>query len=159
MPTGQVVVAEELRAAVEGDALARHGRQLGQYLADGADHTGGTPVVVRDQADKAAFTLDQGGQVGLAVHPLEDQEVGLPVPDGVALADLGRALGDGPLGRDREAARLAAEAAAPQPPGAEQVAVELQGPTFRAVDELVDRLVAEAAVLAGDLQATGDLLG
>ena len=90
---------------------------------------------------------------------LEDQQVRLPVPDGLALTDLGRPLGDGPLGRDLEAARLAAEAAAPQPPGAEQMAVQLERPTFRAVDELVDGLVAQAAVLASDLQAAGDLLG
>jgi hypothetical protein len=99
------------------------------------------------------------GEIGVAVHPLEDQQVGLPVPDGMTLTDLGRALGDGPLGRDLEAARLAAEAAAPQPPGPEQVPVQLQRPTFRAVDELVDGLVAQAAVLAGDLQTACDLLG
>ena len=64
-----------------------------------------------------------------------------------------------PLGRDLEAARLAAEAATPQPPGAEQVPVQLQRPSFRAVDELVDGLVAQAAILASDLQAAGDLLG
>ena len=152
-------IAQELRAAVEGDGLARHGWQLRQHLADSADHTGGTPVVVRDQADKAALALDQGGQIGVAVNAAEDQQVGLPVPDGMALTDLGRALGDGPLGRDLEAARLAAEAAPPQPPGTEQVPVQLQRPAFRAVDELVDRLMAQATVLARGLQAAGDLLG
>ena len=73
--------------------------------------------------------------------------------------DLGRALGDGPLGRDLEAARLAAEALPPQPPGMEQMAVQLQRPSFRAVDELIDGLVAQAAILTSDLPATGDLLG
>ena len=158
-PLASCCIAEELRAAVEGDGLACGGWQLGQYLADGADHTGGTPVVVRDEADEAALALDERGQVGLAVGAAEDQQVRLPVPDGLALTDLGRPLGDGPLGRDLEAAGLAAEASAPQPPGAEQMAVQLQRPSFRAVDELVDGLVAQAAVLASDLQAAGDLLG
>ena len=43
-------------------------------------------------------------------------------------------------------AGLAAEASAPLPPGAEQMAMELQRPAFGAVDELVDRLVAQTAV-------------
>ena len=79
--------------------------------------------------------------------------------DGLALTDLGRPLGDGPLGRDLEAARLTAEASAPQASRAQEMAVQLERPTFRAVDELVDGLVAQAAVLASDLQAAGDLLG
>ena len=37
--------------------------------------------------------------------------------------------------------------------------MQLQRPTFRAVDELVDGLVAQTAVLASDLQAAGDLFG
>src|SRR5215207_5681776 len=156
---GQLLIAEELRAAVEGDGLAHHGWQLGQHLADGADHTSGTPVVVWHKPHESARALHERGQVGLAVGAAEDQQVGLPVPDGVALTDLGRALGDGPLGRDLEAARLAAEAATPQPPGAEQVAVQLQRPAFRAVDELVDGLVAQTVVLASELQAACDLLG
>src|SRR5829696_2134904 len=51
---------------------------------------------------KAAPAFDQGGYVGLAVGAAEDQQVGLPVSEGMALTDLGRALGDGPLERDLE---------------------------------------------------------
>src|SRR5215208_5266147 len=116
---GQLGIAQELRAAVEGDSLACRGGQRLQGFADGAEDIARPPVAVGDEADKAAPALDQRGEIGVAVHPLEDQQVRLPVPDGMALTDLGRALGDGPLGRDLEAARLTAEAAAPQPPGPE----------------------------------------
>ena len=37
--------------------------------------------------------------------------------------------------------------------------MQLEGSSFWAVDELVDCLVAQAAVLASDLQAAGDLFG
>ncbi len=157
--SGQVLVPQELRAAVEGDGLACRGGQRPQGFADGAQDIARAPVGVGDEADKAALALDQGGYVGLAVGAAEDQQVGLPVPDGMALTDLGRALGDGPLERDLEAARLAAEASAPQPPGAEQVAVQLERPAFRAVDELVDGLVADTRLIANALQPAGDLLG
>src|SRR5215207_752576 len=156
---GQLLIAEELRAAVEGDGLACGGWQLGQYLADGADHTGGTPVVVWHKPHESARALHERGQVGLAVGAAEDQQVRLPMTDGLALTDLGRPLGDGPFGRDLEAARLTAEASAPQPSRAQEMAVQLERATFRAVDELVDGLVAQAAVLASELQAAGDLLG
>ena len=72
----------------------------------------------------------------------EDQQVRLPMPDGLALTDLGRPLGDGPRRRDGGTAGLAAEATAPQPPGAQEMAVQLEGSSFWAVDELVDCLVA-----------------
>jgi hypothetical protein len=122
------------------------------------------PRTLRDRrsglkADKAAPALDQRGEIGVAVHPLEDQQVGLPVPDALALTDLGRPVADGPLGRDLEAAGFAAEAATPQPSRAQEMAVQLERPAFRAVDELADGRVAQAAVLASDLQAAGDLLG
>lgn len=79
--------------------------------------------------------------------------------DPLAPVDLGRALGNRPLKRDLHTARLAAEAAAPLPPGAEQVAVKLEGLTFRDVDELVDRLVAQARAVAGELEPAGDRRG
>ena len=61
---GQLPIAEELRAAVEGDGLACGGWQLGQYLADGADHTGGTPVVV--STSRTSWLLRSTSEVRLA---------------------------------------------------------------------------------------------
>ena len=42
---------------------------------------------------------------------------------------------------------------------AEQVAVEHQLATLQPVDELIDRLVAQARACAGELEPSGDLLG
>src|SRR5215212_5461250 len=39
------------------------------------------------------------------------------------------------------------------------MAVQFQRPSFRAVDELVDGLVADTRLIANTLQATGDLFG
>ena len=52
--------------------------------------------------------------MGLAVHPLKDQQVGLPVPNLLALTGLGRTLGDRSLQRDLQAAGLAAIEATPR---------------------------------------------
>jgi hypothetical protein len=65
------------------------------------------------------------------MHPLKDQQVRLPVPNRLSLSDLGRALGNGPFGRDLEAAGLAAEASAPQPSRAQEMAVQLEGPCLQ----------------------------
>ena len=61
--------------------------------------------------------------------------------------------------RDLQRPGLAAKAPAPLPPGAEQMAMELQCLSFRAVDELVDGLVAQARRRTCLLQPPGDLLG
>ena len=37
--------------------------------------------------------------------------------------------------------------------------MKIRRPTFRAVDELLDRLVAQARIRTGVLQPAGDLLG
>ena len=113
MVSGQLGIAQELRAAVEGDGLSCRGGQRPQGFTDGADDLTRPPVDVRDKAYEAALALDERGHVALAVGSPEDQQVRLPVPDGMALTDLGRPLGDRPLGRDLEAARLAAEALPP----------------------------------------------
>ena len=112
-----------------------------------------------DEADKAALALDERGQVALpwARRKISRSASQCPMawrsPISAGRWAMVRSS------RDLEAARLAAEALPPQPPGPEQMAVQLQRPSFRAVDELVDGLVAQAAILASDLQATGDLLG
>ena len=65
-------------------------------------HGGGTPVVVRDQADETALCARRSEvRLALAVNAAEDQQVRLPVPDGLALflISAGR-WGDGPLGRE-----------------------------------------------------------
>jgi hypothetical protein len=90
---------------------------------------------------------------------LEDQQVGLPVADLLPPADLGGPPADRPLKRDLGAARLAAEAAAAQSSRAEQMVVELERATLRAVDEPIDGLVADAPILTGMLEPAGDLLG
>lgn len=155
---GQVLIAQELRATVKGDGPTRRRQQGRESVADRADDAARAPVAVWAKAREAAVPLDERRDIGLAVGPPEDQQVGLPVPDLLPPADLRGLLGDRPRKRDLEAAGLAAEAAAPQPPGAEQMAVELERATFRAVDELIDRLMAHACMLAGMLQPAGDLL-
>ena len=54
---------------------------------------------------------------------------------------------------------LTAEAAAAQRPGPKQVTMEPERTTFPAVDELVDRLMAQARLSVGELEPAGDLLG
>ena len=159
MGSRQVVVAQESGAAVEGDGSTRRRGQSCESVADRADDALRAPVAVWDETEPTALAFDQRGHVGLAVCAAEDQQVGFPVPDLLAPVDLGRTLGDRPCQRDFRTTGLAAKAATPQPPGAEQVAVERQRAAFRAVDELVDRLVAQTRTIAGELQAAGDRLG
>ena len=110
-------------------------------------------------ADGGHRTVEGAGHVGLAVHLPEDQRVGLPVPDRVPPADLGGTMGNGPLERDLHGPGLAAKAPAPLPPGAEQMAMELQCLAPRAVDELADGLVAQACIRTCLFETAGDLLG
>ena len=194
---GQVVVAEKLRAAVEGDGPARGRGQARERVANRANDAAGTSVAVWDEADEPALVLDnrwqshrsvprsgrrssdrrERGQVGLAVGAAKDQQIGFPVPELPALADLGGSLRDHPCLQDLRAARLVAIEATPrsdrwrptrlagrraapaQPLGTEQVAMQRQRATLGTVDELVDRLVGQARAVAGKLQAASDLLG
>jgi hypothetical protein len=78
------------------------------------------------------------------------------MPDLLPLADPEGSLRDPAFGRDFHATGLAAEAA-PPPPGLEQVAMELVHATFRAVDELIDRLVAQAGASVVELEPAGGL--
>jgi hypothetical protein len=76
------------------------------------------------------------------------------------MANLRRPLGDCPREQDLQVPRLATQAPAPQPSGPLEMTVECQRPTFRAVDEPVDRLMADARIIIADeLQPAGDLLG
>src|SRR3954447_8674637 len=155
----QMLVAEELGATVEGDGPTCRRRQADEGIADGPDDVARAPVTVRDEANQAASALHQGGHIGLAVDALEDQQVGLPMPDLLPLVNPGGPLRDRALERDFGTAGPAAEATATQVPGPEQVAIEPERAAFRAVDELVDRLVAQARVIVGELEPAGDLFG
>src|SRR4051812_50017325 len=60
---------------------------------------------------EAALPLHQRGHVRLAVLLAEDQQVALPVPEGLPVADLRRPVPDPALARDRRATGPAAVAA------------------------------------------------
>src|SRR3712207_9125133 len=55
MVPGQLVIAQELRAAVEGDALACHGRQASECLADGPDDLTGAAGAGAPRWTRAGF--------------------------------------------------------------------------------------------------------
>src|SRR4051812_49728734 len=63
------------------------------------------------QDGEAALPLHQRGHVRLAVLLAEDQQVALPVPEGLPVADLRRPVLDPALARDRRATGPAAVAA------------------------------------------------
>src|SRR5213596_3157726 len=133
-PAGEPRVGGELAAAVEGDRATGVLRQRPEGLADARDHRRRALVLVRQQEGEAAGALDERGHVRLAGLLAEDQQVALPVAEGLARPDLRRPVLDPALARDRGAARPAAVAAAAPPARLRQVAVEAVPPAFRAVD-------------------------
>ena len=153
-------VGGELGAAVEGDGPAASLRQPLPGLADPPDQGVGLAVRVRQQDGVAGLALDHAGQVGLAVLAAEDQQIRLPVAEGLAILDLGRPVLDDAVGGDGRGARLAAVAWLAPATCLGQMAVEPGVSAFGTVDIAVDRLVADAVVArAFLLQPSGDLLG
>src|SRR4051795_12158698 len=136
-------VAGELRPAVEGDGPAGGLRQRLEGLADARDHRRRALVLVRQQEGEAAGALDERGHVRLAGLLAEDQQVALPVAEGLARPDLRRPVLDPALARDRGAARPAAVTGPAPAARLGQVAVEVIPPAFRPVDVAVDGLVAD----------------
>src|SRR5215218_9122234 len=136
-------VSGELAAAVEGDGPARGLGQGPERVADAGDHRRRALVLVRQQEGEAALPLHERGHVRLAGLLAEDQQVALPMPEGLPIADLGRSILDPALARDRGAAGLAAVAGPAPPARLRQVVEEAILPAFRAVDVAVDRLVAD----------------
>jgi hypothetical protein len=157
MLAGEMIIGKELGAAVESDALARLGRQAGERLTDRPDDAVRAPVGVADQTDEAALALDQRGQVGPAVRLAKDEEIALPMADLLTGSNVGGPTGNASLRRDLAAPGLAAEAPPADAPGTQQVTVELEGAALGSMDELVDRLVAQAPII-GMAQPAGDLL-
>src|SRR3954469_21832493 len=153
-------IGGELGPAVEGDRPAGVLGQRPEDAGDAGDHRRRALVLVGQQEGEAALPLDQGGHVRLADLSTEDQQVALPVPERLPVADLGRPVLDPALARDRGGARPAAVAAAAPPPGLGQVTVEAVLAALRAVDVPVDGLVADGspAVRLFVLQPSGDLL-
>src|SRR5215213_11546227 len=152
-------VARELAAAVEGDGPPRRLGQGPEGAGDAGEDRGRAPVVVRQQDGEPALPLQQRGHVRLAGLLAEDQQVALPVPEGLPIGDLGRSILDPALARDRGAARLAAVAGPAPPARLRQVVEEAILPAFRAIDVAVDRLVADGwSVRCLTREAAGDLL-
>src|SRR3954447_24489765 len=119
-----------------------------------------TLVLVRQQEGEPGLALDERGDVGLPVLLAEDQQVALPVAEGLPIADLRRPVLDPALARDRGAARRPAVAGPAPPARLGQVAVEAVLAALGAVDVPVDGLVADRrpAVRRLPLQPPGDLL-
>src|SRR3954449_2209743 len=156
---GEPGIGGELGPAVEGDRAAGAPGQAPEDVGDAGDPPRRALVLVGQQEGEPALPLHQRGHVGLADLP-EDQQVGLPVPEAVAVLDLGRTVLDPALARDGGAARPSAVAAATPPARLGQVAVEAVPAALRAVDVAVDRLVADRrpAIRLVVLQPAGDLL-
>src|SRR4051812_4455623 len=155
---GEPGIGGELAAAVEGDRAAGVPGQRPERLADARDHRRRALVLVRQQEGEAAGALDERGHVRLAGLLAEDQQVALPVAEGLARPNLRRPVLAPALARDRGGARLAAVAAAAPPPGLRQVAVEAVLAALRPVDVAVDGLVADRGSALFLFQPSGDLL-
>src|SRR3954447_16777539 len=119
-----------------------------------------TLVLVRQQEGEPGLALDERGDVGLPVLLPEDQQVALPVAEGLPVADLRRPVLDPALARDRRGARPSTVAAAAPPARLRQVAVQAVPPALRAVDVPIDGLVADGSPVIRLLlsQPSGDLL-
>src|SRR3954467_15229548 len=98
----------ELAAAVEGDRAAGLLGQPPERLGDAGEDRGRALVLVRQQEGEPARALHQGGDVGLAVLLVEDQQVGLPVAEALPAPAPRRPVLDPALARDRGGARPAA---------------------------------------------------
>src|SRR4051794_18365174 len=158
-PAGEPRVGGELAAAVEGDRAAGVLGQGPERLADARDHRGRALVLVRQQEGEAALALHERGHVRLAGLLAEDQQVALPVAEGLPVADLRRPVLDPALARDRGGARPAAVAAAAPPARLGQVTVEAVLAALGPVDVPVDGLVADGRpAVRFLLEPTGDLL-
>src|SRR4051812_30425989 len=158
---GELGIGGELGPAVEGDGPAGVLGQPPEDVGDAGDHRHRALVPVRQQEGEPALALDERGHVGLADLLPEDQQVRLPVPEGLPVADLGRTVLDPALARDGGAAGSPAVAGPAPAARLGQVAVEAVLAALRAVDVPVDGLVADGspAVRLFVLQPSGDLLG
>ena len=162
MPEGSCKegIGGELGATVEGDGPAASFRQPLPSSADPSDQSMGLAVRVGQQDGVARLALDHAGQVGLAVLTAEDQQIRLPVPEGLAILDLGWLVLDRAAGGNGRAAWLTAVALLAPATCLGQMAMKPGLATFRAVDIAVDGLVADRATVAGFLpEPPGDLLG
>ena len=79
-------------------------------LADPPDQGVGLAIRVGQQDGVARLALEHAGQVGLAVLAAEDQQIRLPMAEGLAILDLDRPVLDRTAGGNGRAARLAAVA-------------------------------------------------
>ncbi len=98
---------------------------------------------LRDKATLSHFRIESTPAMGSA----EDQQIALPMTDLLAAREAGGPTGDASLDQDLAAPGLAAEALPADAPGTQQVTVELEGAALGSIDELVDRLVAQAPIL------------
>src|SRR3954464_2984885 len=152
-------VAGELAAAVEGDGPAGLLGQLPEGVGDAGDDRRRALVLVRQQDGEAALPLHQRGHVRLAVLLAEDQQVALPAPEGLPVADLRRPVLDPALARDRRATGPAAVAAPTSAARLRQLAGEALLAALRGVDVAVDGLVADGRPpVRFLLEPAGDLL-
>src|SRR4051812_49799553 len=95
------------------------------------------------QDGEAALPLHQRGHVRLAVLLAEDQQVALPVPEGLPVADLRRPVLDPALARDRRATGPAAVAAPTSAARLRQLAGEALLAALRGGDVGADGLPAD----------------
>ena len=153
-------IGGELGAAVEGDGPAASFRQPLPGLADPPDQCVGLAIRVGQQDGVAGLAFDHAGQVGLAVLASEDQQIGLPMPEGLAISDLGWPVLDRAAGGNGRAARLAAVAWLAPAACLGQMAMEPGFAAFGAVNIAVDGLVADRTTVGSFmLEPPGDLLG
>src|SRR3954453_16358265 len=140
---GEPRIGGELGPPVEGDGPAGVLRQAPERAGDAGDDRRRALVLVRQQEGEAALPLHQRGHVRPAVLLTEDQQVALPVPEGLPVADLGRPVLDPALARDRRATGPAAVAAPTSAARLRQLAGEALLAALRGVDVAVDGLVAD----------------
>src|ERR671933_563098 len=140
---GELGVGGELGPAIEGDGPTGALRQRPERVGDPAEDRRRALVVVRQQEGEPALPFHQRGHVGLADFFTEDQQVRLPVAEGLPVADLRRTVRDPALVRDRAGAGLTPIPTPAPPARLRQVAEEAVPTALGPVDVAVDRLVAD----------------
>jgi len=140
---------------------------------DPSHDASGVPARITREESEPAAAFDQRGEIGFAIFSPEDQEIAFPMAKAAAVSDLLRSCADRIGHRDMETAWLSTITLPARTARNGQMVPQLLVPSIRAVNILIDGLVAHglantpmAAKVAGNLfwrprrrQAISDIRG
>ncbi|ESQ75927.1 hypothetical protein AEYBE204_19545 [Asticcacaulis sp. YBE204] len=110
----EVSPGHKFGAAVKSDGLSTLRRKASQGLLNSTQHTYRVTILVADDDVVATLSLQQTGNIGLAVFTTEDHEIGLPVAESLAISDIFRSLIYVAIQGDMGATRLSAMQSTPR---------------------------------------------